>query len=87
MFARRITILVGHFGSGKTEIAINGVLAMAGRGERVTLHVHVPKGKFIRFDPRFHELRPYLYYMMNSPGDSLFRMTDSGIEAWTPGQK
>ncbi len=57
------------------------------RGERVTLHVHVPKGKFIRFDPGFRELRPYLYYMMNSPGDSLFQMTDSGIEAWTPGQK
>jgi signal recognition particle GTPase len=33
----RVTILVGHFGSGKTEIAINSALELAGRGEHVTL--------------------------------------------------
>ncbi len=37
MFAHRVTLLVGHFGSGKTEIAINGALELARRGERVTL--------------------------------------------------
>ncbi len=37
MFDRRVTVLVGHFGSGKTEIAVNGVLAMAARGERPAL--------------------------------------------------
>ena len=37
MLAHRVTILVGHFGSGKTEIAINGALELARRGERVTL--------------------------------------------------
>ncbi len=37
MLDHRVTILVGHFGSGKTEIAINSALELAGRGERVTL--------------------------------------------------
>ena len=37
MLAHRVTILVGHFGSGKTEIAINGALELARRGKRVTL--------------------------------------------------
>ena len=37
MFGRRVTVLVGHFGSGKTEIAVNGVLSMAARGERAAL--------------------------------------------------
>lgn len=37
MFTHRVTLLVGHFGSGKTEVAINGALELARRGERVTL--------------------------------------------------
>ncbi|MCD4747847.1 MAG: hypothetical protein K8R59_00620 [Thermoanaerobaculales bacterium] len=37
MFSRQVTVLVGHFGSGKTEIALNGALDLAARGERVTL--------------------------------------------------
>lgn len=37
MFGNRVTVLVGHFGSGKTEIALNGVLGLAARGERATL--------------------------------------------------
>lgn len=37
MFSRRVTFLVGHFGSGKTEIALNGALDLAARGEAVTL--------------------------------------------------
>ncbi len=32
-----MTVLVGHFGSGKTEIAINGALDLARRGEKVIL--------------------------------------------------
>jgi len=32
-----VTVLVGHFGSGKTEIAINGALDLAQRGENVIL--------------------------------------------------
>ena len=37
MFGSRVTLLVGHFGSGKTEIALNGVLGLAARGDRATL--------------------------------------------------
>ena len=37
MFGKRVTIFVGHFGSGKTEIALNGALQLAAAGERVTL--------------------------------------------------
>ena len=37
MYERRITILVGSFGSGKTEIALNGALALAATGRTVTL--------------------------------------------------
>ena len=37
MFRRRMTVIVGGFGSGKTEIAINGALEIARRGEEVTL--------------------------------------------------
>jgi KaiC/GvpD/RAD55 family RecA-like ATPase len=34
---RRVTVLLGHFGSGKTEIALNRALDAAEEGERVTL--------------------------------------------------
>jgi hypothetical protein len=37
MFSERVTVLVGHFGSGKTEIAVNGVLALAADGCRPVL--------------------------------------------------
>jgi len=37
VYGRRITVLVGSFGSGKTEIALNGALALAAAGEPVTL--------------------------------------------------
>jgi len=37
MYQRRVTIFVGHFGSGKTEIALNGALELAAAGSRVTL--------------------------------------------------
>lgn len=37
MFEQRITVLVGHFGSGKTEIALNGAVDLAGAGENVSL--------------------------------------------------
>lgn len=37
MLQRRITVFVGHFGSGKTEIALNTALDVAARGEPVTL--------------------------------------------------
>jgi Mrp family chromosome partitioning ATPase len=32
MFTERVTVLVGHFGSGKTEIAVNGALALSAAG-------------------------------------------------------
>lgn len=35
--ARRIVILVGHFGSGKTEIAVNLAFGLRNRGAEVTL--------------------------------------------------
>jgi hypothetical protein len=37
LFERRVTLLVGHFGSGKTEIALNIALDLAASGSRVTL--------------------------------------------------
>jgi hypothetical protein len=37
VFASRVTIIVGHFGSGKTEIALNGAVELAARGESVAL--------------------------------------------------
>lgn len=37
MFEDRITVLAGHFGSGKTEIAIAGALTLAGKGQHPVL--------------------------------------------------
>lgn len=37
MFQKRVTVFVGHFGSGKTEIALNGALQLAASGVPVTL--------------------------------------------------
>ncbi len=37
LFPRRVTILAGHFGSGKTEIALNGALGLAAGGLEVSL--------------------------------------------------
>lgn len=37
MWERRITIIVGHFGSGKTEVAVNGALSVASAGRPVSL--------------------------------------------------
>jgi len=37
LYRKRVTVLVGHFGSGKTEIALNGALELAAGGVRVTL--------------------------------------------------
>ena len=34
---KRITILCGHYGTGKTNVAVNLALAMAERGEKVTV--------------------------------------------------
>ena len=37
MFEKRVTIFVGHFGSGKTEISLNGALGLRERNIPVTL--------------------------------------------------
>lgn len=37
MEARRITLFAGHYGSGKTNIAVNYALYLAGQGKQVTL--------------------------------------------------
>jgi hypothetical protein len=37
VFGKRVTIVVGHFGSGKTEIAVNGALKLAAGGVPVSL--------------------------------------------------
>ena len=37
MFESRVTVLVGHFGSGKTEIALNLAMDQASRGVPVTM--------------------------------------------------
>ena len=37
MYRKRVTVFVGHFGSGKTEIALNGALDLAAAGNRVVV--------------------------------------------------
>lgn len=37
LFPRRVTVLAGHFGSGKTEIVLNGAFALARGGQRVSV--------------------------------------------------
>jgi hypothetical protein len=37
VFGQRVTAIVGHFGSGKTEIAVNGALQLAAEGTPVAL--------------------------------------------------
>ena len=37
MFESRVTVLVGHFGSGKTEIALSSAMELAGQGVPVTM--------------------------------------------------
>jgi hypothetical protein len=37
LYRKRVTIFVGHFGSGKTEIALNGALGLAAAGVQITL--------------------------------------------------
>jgi len=36
-FPHRLTIVTGHYGTGKTEFAVNLALSLAGEGERVSL--------------------------------------------------
>jgi hypothetical protein len=37
LFAKRVSLIVGHFGSGKTEIAVNAALSLAEAGTAVAL--------------------------------------------------
>lgn len=37
MFSHRITIITGHYGTGKTEVAVNLALSLAGSGEKVMI--------------------------------------------------
>jgi hypothetical protein len=37
VYRKRVTVFVGHFGSGKTEIALNGALDLAAAGNRVVV--------------------------------------------------
>lgn len=37
LFPHRLTIVTGHYGTGKTEFSVNLALALAARGENVTL--------------------------------------------------
>lgn len=37
MFRQRVNVFVGHFGSGKTEVALNVAIQMAAAGKRVAL--------------------------------------------------
>jgi len=37
VFSRRVTVFVGHFGSGKTELAVNAALGLAQAGTRTAL--------------------------------------------------
>ena len=54
------------------------------RGEGVNILIRIPQGKFIRFDKRFRDLKPNWYYMADSEGELLFKMTGSGIEEFDP---
>ena len=37
MFSKRIVIFTGHFGSGKTEVAVNYALQAAGKGKKTAI--------------------------------------------------
>jgi hypothetical protein len=37
MFSKKVTFLVGHFGSGKTEITLNAAMQLAAQGRRATV--------------------------------------------------
>ena len=37
IFSHRVSIITGHYGTGKTELAVNLALALAGEGCRVML--------------------------------------------------
>ena len=37
LYRKRVTLFIGHFGSGKTEIALNGALDLAAGGVRITV--------------------------------------------------
>jgi len=37
MFSHRVSILTGHYGTGKTEVSVNLALALAAEGEQVML--------------------------------------------------
>jgi hypothetical protein len=50
------------------------------RGQIADLIIRVPKGKFIHFDPEFHQLRPYWYFSRNYSNASTLQMTENGIE-------
>lgn len=50
------------------------------RGEAVNLIIRVPRGKFIHLDKQIQELNPYWHYRINSSEESIFQMTEYGID-------
>ena len=51
------------------------------RGQVVDVIIRVPKGKYVRFDPAFRDLKPWWGWMMYDENSLLFRMTPEGPEA------
>ena len=41
MFSHRVSILTGHYGTGKTEVSVNLALALAAEGEQVMLEIWI----------------------------------------------
>ena len=37
LFSHRVSIITGHYGTGKTELSVNLALALAAEGKRVML--------------------------------------------------
>lgn len=54
------------------------------RGQTVNLIIRVPKGKFVRIENTFHELKPNWRYMMNSGEEPILKMSEYGIEEVVP---
>ena len=55
IFSHRISIITGHYGTGKTELSVNLALALAGEGSQVMLDLDIVNPYF-----RSRERRPQL---------------------------
>jgi hypothetical protein len=51
------------------------------RGQTVNMIIRVPRGKYVCFEKRFQLLMPEWHYMLNSPGDTTFQLSEQQKKA------